>query len=78
MTLLDRQQTCWDRVGVNKTFTHPLHWDRFREQVTSADRVLDYGCGYGRVACFISVIIHCSRMPVIRTATAGLKKNMVP
>jgi SAM-dependent methyltransferase len=39
----------WNTLGATKTFTHPvgLHW---LEEVDPAARILDYGCGYGRVA----------------------------
>lgn len=36
----------WDRSAA-KTFTHPLSGD-FLAALQPADRVLDYGCGYGR------------------------------
>jgi SAM-dependent methyltransferase len=44
----DRRDGYWDTTGATKTFTHPLH----REWLAGVDRdarVLDYGCGYGRV-----------------------------
>ncbi|MEU4829909.1 class I SAM-dependent methyltransferase [Streptosporangium sp. NPDC023615] len=48
-----RQVTYWDTVGAEKTFTHPvdLGW------LTTVDpeaRILDYGCGYGRVMAELS------------------------
>lgn len=38
----------WDTVGVGKTFTHPVDFAWLAEVGRDA-RVLDYGCGYGRV-----------------------------
>ncbi len=40
------QSSYWDR-GAGKTFTHPLSSD-FLAALQPGDRILDYGCGYGR------------------------------
>lgn len=40
------QSGYWDR-GAAKTFTHPLSGD-FLAVLQPGDRILDYGCGYGR------------------------------
>ncbi len=40
------QSDYWDR-GTAKTFTHPLS-DDFLAALQPSDRILDYGCGYGR------------------------------
>jgi SAM-dependent methyltransferase len=40
------QSVYWDRSAA-KTFTHPLSED-FIAALKSDDRILDYGCGYGR------------------------------
>lgn len=40
------QSGYWDR-GAAKTFTHPLSAD-FLAALQPGDRILDYGCGYGR------------------------------
>lgn len=45
---LGSQVAYWDSVGVTKTFTHPVNLAWLREVSRNA-RVLDYGCGYGRV-----------------------------
>lgn len=38
----------WDTAGATKTFTHPLHGP-WLSRISRDARVLDYGCGYGRV-----------------------------
>jgi SAM-dependent methyltransferase len=38
----------WDGVGATKTFTHPVNFTWLAEVSPNA-RILDYGCGYGRV-----------------------------
>jgi SAM-dependent methyltransferase len=43
---LPDQSDYWDR-GAAKTFTHPLNAD-FLSALQPAERILDYGCGYGR------------------------------
>ncbi|MFZ5564922.1 MAG: class I SAM-dependent methyltransferase, partial [Thermodesulfobacteriota bacterium] len=49
MTPLDRQIDYWDRVAKNKSFTHELDAARFRLLVPETARILDAGCGYGRI-----------------------------
>lgn len=38
----------WEGAGAAKTFTHPLNLD-WLARVSRDSRILDYGCGYGRV-----------------------------
>lgn len=45
----DRQVSYWNKEGATKTFTHPVNLDLLREHLASNARILDYGCGYGRV-----------------------------
>ncbi|GIM93382.1 class I SAM-dependent methyltransferase [Paractinoplanes toevensis] len=45
---LVRQTRYWDTAGATKTFTHPLETG-WLAGVDRTARVLDYGCGYGRV-----------------------------
>jgi SAM-dependent methyltransferase len=50
---LSRQIEYWDGIGASKTFTHPLDPD----WLTGLDRdarILDYGCGYGRITAALS------------------------
>jgi 2-polyprenyl-3-methyl-5-hydroxy-6-metoxy-1,4-benzoquinol methylase len=42
--------TFWETAGATKNFTHPLDADVLRAHLPDpAARVLDYGCGYGRL-----------------------------
>ena len=43
---MPHQSSYWNR-GAAKTFTHPLS-DDFLAALHPGDRILDYGCGYGR------------------------------
>lgn len=45
---INNQNQYWDSVAWEKTFTHPLNIDVFRDHVPAEKRILDYGCGYGR------------------------------
>ena len=46
---LNQQTAYWDRVAGTKEFTHPVNLDLLRRFMTPDVRILDYGCGYGRV-----------------------------
>src|SRR5262245_44171753 len=45
---LDMQIDYWDQIGPTKTFAHPVDIARLSRWITPHNRVLDYGCGYGR------------------------------
>ncbi|MFI1991905.1 class I SAM-dependent methyltransferase [Actinoplanes sp. NPDC020271] len=42
------QQRYWDTTGAAKTFTHPVDFS-WLSGLEPGARILDYGCGYGRV-----------------------------
>jgi len=46
---LDRQIDYWDRIGPGKPFDHPVNLERLGQWVAPDHRILDFGCGYGRV-----------------------------
>jgi SAM-dependent methyltransferase len=46
---LDRQIDYWDRIGPGKPFGHPVNIERLRQWLSPKHRILDFGCGYGRV-----------------------------
>lgn len=46
---LDVQKEYWDGAAASKTFTHPIPLAVLRDHLPPAARILDYGCGYGRV-----------------------------
>ena len=50
---LGNQLDYWDGVGATKTFTHPVNLD-WLAGVSRSARVLDYGCGYGRLMAELS------------------------
>lgn len=39
----------WDSISKDKTFTTPLQMDIFSAYVPKNGRILDHGCGYGRI-----------------------------
>ena len=52
--MLDASQSSyWNQEGPAKTFSHPLNMDCLREHLNPDARILDYGCGYGRVAAML-------------------------
>lgn len=46
---LGHQDEYWDAAAESAVFTHPLDLELLHRHVDPTDRVLDYGCGYGRV-----------------------------
>jgi len=44
----DLQINYWNKVANEKSFTHPVRFDRMRELLPEDAKILDYGCGYGR------------------------------
>jgi SAM-dependent methyltransferase len=46
---LNNQTSYWDSVASDKTFTHPVDMEKFSSFVQPDKRILDYGCGYGRI-----------------------------
>ena len=49
MTLPGDQRDYWDRAAQSKSFGHPVNWDMVRGLLAPEPRILDYGCGYGRL-----------------------------
>jgi 2-polyprenyl-3-methyl-5-hydroxy-6-metoxy-1,4-benzoquinol methylase len=39
----------WDSVAYEKTFTISVDYEQLRRRLSPGARILDYGCGYGRV-----------------------------
>jgi SAM-dependent methyltransferase len=54
MPHLDIQIDYWNRIGPAKPFAHPVNLARLREFLDPGSRILDFGCGYGRVAGLLS------------------------
>ena len=46
---VESQMSYWDRVAQFKRFSHPLRLEWLEGFLDSSARVLDYGCGYGRI-----------------------------
>lgn len=49
MNLKENQKEYWNKVAIDKQFTTPFHNELFSELVGKEDRILDVGCGYGRI-----------------------------
>lgn len=49
MDITRQQAAYWDRAAADKTFTHPLQLEFFSRLVPKSSRILDVGCGYGRI-----------------------------
>ena len=43
------QTAYWNRVAPEKRFSHPVRLEWLLRQLGPQDRILDHGCGYGRV-----------------------------
>jgi SAM-dependent methyltransferase len=53
MQNLDCQVDYWNRIGPTKPFAHPVNLARLADHLGPGARILDFGCGYGRVAGFL-------------------------
>jgi ubiquinone/menaquinone biosynthesis C-methylase UbiE len=42
-------QQYWNDIGSNKVFEDPLYIDKFSPFLSPTTKILEYGCGYGRV-----------------------------
>lgn len=51
---LDNQVEYWNGVAASKTFTHPLDVTRLSQVVEKNGKILDFGCGYGRLCGTLS------------------------
>ncbi|MFD5082430.1 class I SAM-dependent methyltransferase [Kitasatospora sp. NPDC058406] len=49
MSIPDDQSAYWNSTGTGKTFGHPLH-PGWTARIDRGAALLDYGCGYGRLA----------------------------
>ena len=49
MVVPSSQVEYWNSVGLNKTFRHPVEYG-WLDQLDRTARILDYGCGHGRLA----------------------------
>jgi SAM-dependent methyltransferase len=43
----------WNQQGTTKTFSHPLNMEWLGRNLKPNARILDYGCGYGRVVAML-------------------------
>src|SRR4051812_6878068 len=46
---IDNQKHYWNSVSQQKTFTHPLNVELLSKYVNASSKIVDYGCGYGRL-----------------------------
>jgi len=47
---LELEQTeYWDKVADKKEFSHEIDWDFLSPYLNQESKILDYGCGYGRL-----------------------------
>lgn len=51
---MQNQKDYWNKVASDKRFTTPFRLDLFSRYVAKDDRILDYGCGYGRTLSELS------------------------
>ena len=46
---IDNQKEYWDEVAEIKTFTHPIDLELINNFLNNQSRIVDFGCGYGRI-----------------------------
>lgn len=47
--MIDNQKDYWNKVADEKSFTTPIKVQLFSEMINKEAKILDIGCGYGRV-----------------------------
>lgn len=47
--MMDQQRKFWNEIAEEKEFSTPFHLDVFTKHVRPDAKILDYGCGYGRI-----------------------------
>jgi SAM-dependent methyltransferase len=52
MTDSNLQVAYWDAAATSKTFHHPVHFP-WLDNLNRGSRILDYGCGYGRIMALL-------------------------
>ncbi|PHR46186.1 MAG: hypothetical protein COA32_11555 [Fluviicola sp.] len=50
MKIILDQSEYWDSVANEKTFNHLIDWDFLQKHIESTSKILDFGCGYGRLS----------------------------
>jgi 2-polyprenyl-3-methyl-5-hydroxy-6-metoxy-1,4-benzoquinol methylase len=43
------QREYWNKIGYTKTFAHPFNIKQFSILIQKNQKILDFGCGYGRI-----------------------------
>ncbi len=46
---IDNQTKYWNKVAYTKTFTHPVNLTLLSQLIKKDEKIVDYGCGYGRI-----------------------------
>ena len=78
---VDDQTDYWDSVATIKTFTHPLDIGLLTSYVNTTGKIIDYGCGYGRLveqlldAGFVNVTGYDTSKELIKR---GVEKRILP
>ena len=53
---MDDQQDYWDRVAFEKSFSHPIESEWLERWADPHARVIDFGCGYGRLVAELTAL----------------------
>ena len=46
---INRQHHYWDNLAREAIFTHPFYLNKIQKFISTDSKILDYGCGYGRI-----------------------------
>lgn len=47
--MITNQSDYWNSTAQSATFTHPLNFDLLTKFLNQTSRIIDFGCGYGRI-----------------------------
>ena len=49
MNKIKNQEKCWDELAEEKEFPTPFQMEEFKKHTSQGIKILDVGCGYGRI-----------------------------
>ena len=65
------QKTYWNKVAGEKTFTIPVSMELLKKYLTPTSRILDFGCGHGRI------LVELQKNGFLNLSGVDISENMI-